>query len=264
MWERYPTVGISVTSAGSRPVWYFHTGLSALALRETQRAEHLLWMIDGGLAMKWSEGRGFVGVGMSLRFAGSFFAEAEEEEEGEDEEEESGGPWWWPIKDLEEFAASPQVYVRIPLVEDLALEASYVGVREKETMVGGLDVMLIFRFPQWQFSGGRGGEDDEHDGSVCGGLAVGGGACMRLRAAHGGNAGRFRRGRHEGGETRHGHEIRDGVYHELLDGVDGLRRPGALGWRFSELDEGKPSGTGGHTSDRAACSWRAADPGGLP
>lgn len=79
-WARYPTIGISMTSSGHRPGWYFHTGFSALSLRETQRAEHLLWMIDGGLAMKWSEGRGFVGVGVSLRFAGSFFPEEDEDE----------------------------------------------------------------------------------------------------------------------------------------------------------------------------------------
>ena len=147
-WERYPNIGISVTSRGSRPGWYFHTGFSALSLRETKRAEHLLWMIDGGLAMKWSEGRGFVGVGVSLRFAGSFIAEAKDEEEDDDEEEDEGGTWWWPIKDLEEFAAFPQLYVRIPLAGDLTLEASYVVVREKRPLVGGLDVMLMFYFPK--------------------------------------------------------------------------------------------------------------------
>jgi hypothetical protein len=146
-WRRYPTIGISMTSSGTRPGWYFHTGFSALVLRETQRAEHLLWMIDGGLAMKWSEGRGFVGVGVSLQFAGSFFPE-EEEEEDEEEEEGAGEEWWWPIKDLREFGAFPQVYVRIPLVGEMTLEASYVGVRKKEPVVGGLDVMLMFYFPK--------------------------------------------------------------------------------------------------------------------
>ena len=77
----------------------------------------------------------------------------EEEEEGEEDEEEDDddgmeGEWWWLIKDLREFAASPQVYVRIPLVGDMALEASYVAVREKRPLVGGLDVMLMFYFPK--------------------------------------------------------------------------------------------------------------------
>ena len=62
----------------------------------------------------------------------------------------SGGrvEWWWPIEDLKEFAAFPQVYVRIPLVGDIALEVPYVAVREKQPLAGGLDVTLMFYFPK--------------------------------------------------------------------------------------------------------------------
>jgi hypothetical protein len=144
-WKRYPTIGVSVTSSKPGFGWYFHTGLSALVLRETERAEHLLWMIDFGYARKWSEGRGFIGLGVSLRSAGSFFAEKKAEGEEEETDEDEQQEWWWPIKDLREFAVLPQAYVRVPLVETLALEVCYALVRENRTLVGGLDVKLTFR-----------------------------------------------------------------------------------------------------------------------
>lgn len=144
-WKRYPTLGLSTVSSRPGFGWYFHTGLSALVLRETDRAEHLLWMIDFGYGRKWSEGRGFIGLGISLRSAGSFFAEKKEEgEESEEETDEDEPEWWWPIKDLREFAVLPQAYARIPLVDTIGLEICYVLIRENRTLVGGLDVMLMF------------------------------------------------------------------------------------------------------------------------
>jgi hypothetical protein len=144
-WKRYPTVGLSTVSSRPGFGWYFHTGLSALVLRETDRAEHLLWMIDFGYGRKWSEGRGFIGLGVSLRSAGSFFEKEKEEGEESDEETDEDKPeWWWPIKDLREFAVLPQAYARIPLVGTFALEVCYALIRENRTLVGGLDVKLMF------------------------------------------------------------------------------------------------------------------------
>jgi hypothetical protein len=144
-WERYPTLGLSTVSSRPGFGWYFHTGLSALVLRETERAEHLLWMIDFGYGRKWLEGRGFIGLGVSLRNAGSFFEKKKEEgEESEEETDEDEPEWWWPIKDLREFAVLPQAYARIPLVGTFALEVCYALIRENRTLVGGLDVKLMF------------------------------------------------------------------------------------------------------------------------
>ena len=151
-WKRYPSIGVSLTNAGNGPGFYLHTALSALELRETERVEHLLWMVDGGFAMRWAEGKGFVGLGISLRSAGSFFEKDEEEEEEEeeeeyaDEEEDDGDEWWWPIKDCREFTVLPQVYVRLPLGEGLAVESSFVGVHKHRTLVGGWDIKLMVYF----------------------------------------------------------------------------------------------------------------------